>query len=309
MLAIETNGLTKRLSGRTVVSDVSLKVPLKSVYCFLGPNGAGKTTTMRLLLGLLGADGGSIHLLGRDLSLSRREILAQVGALVERPSLYDHLSGYDNLELTRRMLSLPVLEIDRVLEVVSLRQQARKTVRDFSLGMKQRLAIARALLGAPKLLLLDEPTNGLDPDGIIGMRALIRDLPERISGTVFVCSHLLAEVELIADHAGFMSNGRLIAQDTVANLKSGQTTAEIETDRVTAAVALLRANGFDVASASNNSVCVDVAGCDPEAQLAAANRVLVESGHAVWSIMRKSRSIERIYRTLLGDASEGVLPS
>nr|WP_206543602.1 ATP-binding cassette domain-containing protein [Sphingomonas sanguinis] len=200
-MAIETEHLTKRYAGRSVVDDVALRVPMGCVYGFLGPNGAGKTTTMRLLLGLLRADAGTIRLVGHDLVRRRRDALAQVGAFVESASLYDHLTGRANLDITRRLLGLPAGEIDRVLEIVEMRDAAPARTGTYSLGMKQRLALARAMLGSPRLLLLDEPTNGLDPDGIVAMRLLIRALPARIGGTVFVSSHLLTEVEQMGSPA------------------------------------------------------------------------------------------------------------
>jgi ABC-type uncharacterized transport system ATPase subunit len=167
VLAIKTRHLTKRFAGHVAVDAVELRVPTGCVYGFLGPNGAGKTTTMRLLLGLMAPDAGSVTLVGHDLATARRAALTQVGAFVESPSLYDHLSGWTNLDLTRRLRGLPFSEIDRVLEVVDLRNAGDKKVGSYSLGMKQRLAIARAIMGTPKLLLLDEPTNGLDPDGTL----------------------------------------------------------------------------------------------------------------------------------------------
>ena len=186
------------------MKDVSLFVPEACVYGFVGPNGAGKTTVMRLLLGLLQADAGTVRLFGHSVEKNRRAALTHVGAVIESPAHYSHLSGRDNLRLTCTLLGLPGTESDRVLELVDLATEGGQKVGTYSLGMKQRLAIARTLLGAPRLLLLDEPTNGLDPDGIISMRAFIRDLPDRIKGTVFISSHLLTEVQQVADYVGLM---------------------------------------------------------------------------------------------------------
>ena len=300
MLAIETKALNKTFGGITAVDGLDLRVPLRCVYGFLGPNGAGKTTTMRLLLGLLRPDSGTVRLVGYDLSHSRCSALAQVGAFVESPSLYAHLSGRANLDITRRLLRLAPPEIDRVLELVDLRSAADARAGTYSLGMKQRLALARALLGSPRLLLLDEPTNGLDPDGIIAMRHLIRELPDRIGGTVFVSSHLLAEVEQIADHAGLMRRGRLLVQDKVKLLLRSGAVISITTDRSTEAALLLSDRGMDV---SGEEHCV-ILQCDQEVsehQAAAANRILVEAGFAVSSLVPKTRTLEDVYRSALDD--------
>ncbi|ESQ82617.1 ATP-binding cassette domain-containing protein [Asticcacaulis benevestitus] len=303
MLAIETEHLTKRYSGRTVVDDVALRVPMRCVYGFLGPNGAGKTTTMRLLLGLLRADAGTIRLVGRDLAHRRRDALAQVGAFVESASLYDHLTGYANLDTTRRLLNLPQGEIDRVLEIVGMRDAARARAGTYSLGMKQRLALARALLGAPKLLLLDEPTNGLDPDGIRAMRLLIRALPEQIGGTVFVSSHLLNEVEHIADHAGMMRDGRLVVQDEVRMLLGGSATVAMTINEAEAGAALLRARSMDAAALDDQTIrlrCQDGALIQ---QTAMANRILVEADFMVSAIVPHARTLEDVYHDTLTSAT------
>lgn len=305
MLAIETEHLIKRYAGRSVVYDVALRVPMGCVYSFLGPNGAGKTTTMRLLLGLLRADAGTIRLVGHDLVQRRRDALAQVGAFVESASLYDHLSGQANLDITRRLLDLPSGEIDRVLEVVEMRDAASARTGTYSLGMKQRLALARAMLGSPKLLLLDEPTNGLDPDGIVAMRLLIRALPARIGGTVFVSSHLLSEVEQIADHAGMMRGGRLVVQDEVRILLGGGATVTMTVGEARAGAALLRARGMDADAEGDHMIHLR---CEDDAsvpQTAMANRILVEADFPVSAIVPYARTLEDVYHHILAPASSG----
>lgn len=299
MLAIETEHLSKCYGARPVVDDVALRVPMRCVYGFLGPNGAGKTTTMRLLLGLLRADAGTIRLIGHDLARDRRRALSQVGAFVESASLYDHLSGWANLDLTRRLLRLPEREIDRVLEIVDMCGAATTRAGAYSLGMKQRLALARALLGSPRLLLLDEPTNGLDPDGIIAMRILISALPDRIGGTVFVSSHLLAEVEQVADHAGLMRGGRLVVQDEVRRLLGNDAVVALTVDEAEAAAALLRARGMDADFAGDNTLHLRCAGEALAHQTAMANRILVEAGFAVSAIVTRARTLEDVYRGAL----------
>ena len=306
LLAIETKRLTKRFDGRPVVDGVTLKVPMGRVYGFLGPNGAGKTTTMRLLLSLMRPDAGSIRLLGHDLATERRVALEKVGAFVESPSLYDHLTGRANLGLTRRMLRLPDGDVDRVLELVDLRYAAGRRVRDYSLGMKQRLAFARAMLGSPKLLLLDEPTNGLDPDGIAAMRILIRSLPDRIGGTVFISSHLLSEVEHVADHVGVMRDGRLLVQDEIGTLLgAAATVAFTVAGEAEAGSVLLRMRGLDAFAADDRSIIVRC-GTDVRSDLAAvANRLLVEADFAVSSIRPQVRTLEDVYRDAVDCAEPG----
>lgn len=296
MLAIETIGLTKCFGENRVVDGVSLRVPVGCVYGFLGPNGAGKTTTMRLLLGLVKADVGSIQLLGHDLRKHRKNALLAVGSLIEAPSLYPHLNGRHNLELTCQLLGLPLAEIDRVLEVVDLSQTGNAPVSIYSLGMKQRLALARALLGQPKLLLLDEPTNGLDPDGIIAMRTIIRALPERIGGTVLVSSHHLTEVEQVADYAGVMRAGRLVVQQEVRALLNDEPTFIFSVDDVVSGVMLLRAHHLGAHPDGEHKIRLLCTPVQTEQQVAAANRILVEAGHSVSSIVRQHRTLESVYR-------------
>jgi ABC-type multidrug transport system ATPase subunit len=191
---IETNDLTRRFGSVKAVDGVSLRVPPGSIYGFLGPNGAGKTTTIRMLLGLIRPNAGEVSLFGRSLSEQRLELLRRVGSLVESPSLYPHLTGWENLELIRRMVGGKPSEIEHALAVVRMEDAAHRLVREYSLGMRQRLGLAVALYGQPELLILDEPTNGLDPAGIHEMRELICSLPHE-GLTVFLSSHLLSEVD------------------------------------------------------------------------------------------------------------------
>lgn len=277
------------------VRNVSLRAPHRSVYAFVGPNGAGKTTMMRLILGLLRPDSGSVTIYGYDIATDRRNALASVGALIEAPGLYKHLSGRANLEVTRSMLGLPQSEIDRVLELVGLKDDAGHKVGAYSLGMKQRLALGRALLGNPRLLMLDEPTNGLDPDGIIELRSLIRSLPEQIDGTVFVSSHLLTEVEAMADHIGVMRNGRLVAEGPLNEVLGNKSVMSIETDRPGHATDILRAAGF-VASCVDGQVLVVCDHVQKRRHTAASvNKCLVEKGLAVSALCQRRRSLEDAY--------------
>ena len=216
---VTTIGLCKRYGSETCVDHLALKVPQGAVYGFLGPNGAGKTTTLKMLLGLVHPSAGSVHLLGHELTpRTRLAILREVGSLIESPSYYGHLTARENLEIVRRLRGQPAEEIDEALRTVRLDGQTKKPVNHFSLGMKQRLGIAAALMGRPRLLLLDEPTNGLDPSGIQEMRELIRSLPSRYGMTVIVSSHLLGEIDQMADHVGVIRQGRLVFQGTMSGL-------------------------------------------------------------------------------------------
>lgn len=211
-LAVRTAALTRYFGDIRAVDELELHVPLGSVYGFLGPNGAGKTTTIRLLLGLTRPDKGEVCLLGQRLTVrTRRELLSRVGALVETPSLYPHLNGRENLQVTQEFVGLPRTSIDRVLDTVGLRRDSHRLVRTYSLGMRQRLGLALALLGEPELLILDEPTNGLDPAGIHEMRNLLRELAAEHGISVFVSSHLLSGVEQMASHVGIIARGHLRA--------------------------------------------------------------------------------------------------
>lgn len=214
--AIETQDVTRRFGARTVLDQISLRVSQGGIYGFLGRNGAGKTTTIRLLLGLIKADAGSIRIFGQSFS---QDLLRRVGSLVEVPSLYSHLTGRENLEVTRRQIAAPRARIDHALTVVRLSADADRLVRQYSLGMKQRLGLALALLNCPDLLILDEPTNGLDPAGIHEIRDLLRDMPRQHGITVFLSSHLLSEVEQIADAIGIVHDGKLLFQGSLAQLR------------------------------------------------------------------------------------------
>ena len=241
-LALATRALTKSYGSRRALDGLDLTVPTGVVYGFLGPNGAGKTTTMRLLTGLLRPDSGTIEMLGRPFSRSDRRRLFEVGALVESPSFYPYLSGRENLAaLAAAGAPTPHGRIDEVLEIVGLRDRAGDKVSRYSLGMKQRLGIAGALLGDPRLLLLDEPANGLDPAGIVAMRETLRHLAA-IGKTVFVSSHLLAEVQQLADVVGIIAAGRLVREGSMRELLAGEGVVRVRVapNEVAAAAAALR---------------------------------------------------------------------
>lgn len=219
-IAIETRGLTRRFGAQLAVNAIDLQVPEASIYGFLGPNGAGKTTTIRMLLGLIRPNDGEVKLFGEPFAENRLKLLRRVGALVETPSLYSHLTGRENLEVTRRLIGAERKLIDRALDIVRLSADAHRKVREYSLGMRQRLSLALALLNNPDLLILDEPANGLDPAGIHEMRDLIRRLASEFGITIFLSSHLLSEVEQVANHIGIIHQGKLVFQGTLAELQT-----------------------------------------------------------------------------------------
>lgn len=221
MNIIQTSDLCKQYGGALRVSHLNLSVPEGSVYGFLGPNGAGKSTTLKMILGLVRPTAGSIEVLGKSMdSANRLAVLRQVGSLIESPSYYGHLTGEENLRIVQTLRGVPEKNIREVLQIVRLHGQRGKKAAHYSLGMKQRLGLAAALLGYPKLLILDEPTNGLDPAGIQEMRELICDLPRRFGMTVVVSSHLLSEIDQMADHVAIIREGELVFQDTLETLHS-----------------------------------------------------------------------------------------
>ena len=216
---LETFSLSYRFANHDVLSGVSLQIPTGSIYGFLGPNGAGKTTTLRLILGLLKTQRGEIRVFGKRVDQDRIAILRNVGSLIESPSLYDHLSAAENLRLMQLIHRCPERRIDEVLELVGLGDTGTKRAKKFSLGMRQRLAIAAALLHRPSLIILDEPTNGLDPSGIIEIRNLLIELNRRQGCTILVSSHLLSEIDRVATHVGILGKGMLLFQGTIDELR------------------------------------------------------------------------------------------
>ena len=246
MYAIETRELTHRFAAETVLRQLALQVPRGAVYGFLGPNGAGKTTTLRLILGLLRLQAGAIEIFGRALQSDRLGLLRQVGSSIESPSLYGHLSARENLEVWRRIFRPPAQRIDDVLTLVGLASTGRKRADQFSLGMKQRLSIAVALLHEPALLILDEPTNGLDPHGILEVRDLLTTLNREQGITVLVSSHILSEIEKLVTHVGIINRGALVFQGTLDALVARQAQSSyvtIDTSDNTRALRVIASNG------------------------------------------------------------------
>ena len=220
---IETNALTYRFSnGEDVLNDINLRVSEGCIYGFLGPNGAGKTTTLRLILGLLKKQTGTINIFEKPFEQNRINILKKIGSLIESPSVYGHLTAVENLSLLQKIYQCPKERIAVVLDLVGLAGTGKKKAGQFSLGMKQRLSIAIALLHNPSLLILDEPTNGLDPNGIIEMRELLKRLNQDEKITILISSHLLTEIEKLVTHIGIINKGMMMFQGTLEELKNKQ---------------------------------------------------------------------------------------
>jgi lantibiotic transport system ATP-binding protein len=308
--AIETVQLSRRFGDRLALDAVSLQVPERSVYGFLGRNGAGKTTLIKLLLGLLRADAGRVLIRAIDVADDRLAAARQTGALLEAQGFYAHLSGRENLDLSRRLLGLPASEIDRVLAVCEMREHGPRRVADYSLGMRQRLGLARAMLGAPPVLILDEPTNGLDPEGIADMRVFLRELPARCGATVLLSSHLLSEIAQTATHVGILSQGRLVRQGSLAALTASvQGEVLIGTDAPERALAVAQAHGFDVRRGPDGVLARIPAGEAIAPASAALNRVLCVAGVHVHALVPRQRSLEALYREAGGAEAADAVPS
>ncbi|URZ02001.1 ABC transporter ATP-binding protein [Clostridium felsineum] len=291
---VETKELVKDFKGFKAVKGIDLKIKKGTIYGFLGPNGAGKSTTIRMLLGLVKPTSGSIKVLGKNIETEREEILKNVGALVESPSYYAHLTAYENLEITRKILKLQKSEITRVLDFVKLSEVRNKKVKEFSLGMKQRLGIAQALMGDPELIILDEPTNGLDPSGIHEIRDLIKALPKEKGSTIIVSSHILSEIELMADEVGIIKKGELLYQGTIEKLRQGNTSKIlVQVSNKEEAIDLLIKRGYKIKE-ENEKLWVK------GESLTAAKlcKELVLSGYDVNYLCDEGKSLEDMFLSL-----------
>ena len=299
---IETNKLTKKFGSQRVVDNVNLKVERGEIYGFLGPNGAGKTTTIRMLLGLARPTKGSIHIFGKDVKKEKLSILKKVGSLVEYPSYYGHLSAYENLETVRLLLDVPKSRIDEVLSIVRLTKDAQRPVKGYSLGMKQRLGIATALLGNPELLILDEPTNGLDPSGIIEIRELIKSMPEEHGITIVISSHLLSEIDQMATQVGIISKGKMIFQDSISKLRE-QSTSKIKltVNDAESAWKTLLTHGYTT-DLIHNKLSIENGSDERVAEIV---KSLVQSDYDIYRVEEEKKSLEEIFLELTGQ--EGSL--
>ena len=293
---IETKALCKQYGPHTAVDHVELHVPQGCVYGFIGPNGAGKSTTMKMLLGLIHPTAGRVRLLGQELTeKSRLPLLRQTGSLIESPAGYLHLTAQENLEIVADLKGVPHKDIGRVLDIVHLTQDRNRRVGQYSLGMKQRLGIAMALLGSPKLLILDEPTNGLDPAGIQEMRALIRNMPAATGATVLISSHLLGEMEQMVEQVGIIDHGHILFEGPLTELQRhsrGNVTLRL-LDPAKAAP-ILRANGLTAHSDS----CVVTLPPLQDALLADLVQKLAACGAGVVELTPHTKTLEEIFLSL-----------
>jgi ABC-2 type transport system ATP-binding protein len=292
-VVIDTENLTFDFGKQTVVKSLSLKVPEGSIYGFLGPNGAGKTTTIKLLLNLLQIQEGSIHIFGQELHSNRLSILSQIGSLIEQPAIYLHLTGRENLLNRAFLLQVSAKRVDEMLDLVHLTNAANKKAGQYSLGMKQRLGIALALLADPKLLILDEPTNGLDPNGIIEVRELLKKLVAEHKKTVFISSHLLAEIERMATHVGIINYGELLFQGSIEDLEGmSKPSVQIETDNTADAANFLKRSNITVNDINEHHIFVPFTS---KQQMGEINALLNKSGYTIYSINKQQKDLEKLF--------------
>ncbi len=299
-MVINTDNLTFTFGNQTVVKSLSLQVPEGSIYGFLGPNGAGKTTTIKLLLNLLKIQEGSIHIFDLELQSNRIKILSQIGSLIEQPAIYLHLSGRENLLNRALLLQIPEKRVGEMLALVHLQDAANKKAGQYSLGMKQRLGIALALLSEPKLLILDEPTNGLDPNGIIEIRELLMRLTNEYKKTVFISSHLLAEIERMATHVGIINNGGLLFQGSIKDLEAlSQPLVQIETDNTVDAANFLTRNNFTIAEVNDNHLYIPYTSKQSMGEI---NTLLNKNGYTIYSINKQQKDLEKLFLAITQNA-------
>ena len=298
---IETTNLTKQYGKVRCVNSLHMQVPQGAVYGFLGPNGAGKSTTLKMILGLARPTSGSITLFGMPVNEKNRiRLLADTGSLIESPSYYGHLTGEENLHILQTLKGCPKKDIDEVLRIVRLNEARKKKVNHYSLGMKQRLGLAAALLGFPKLLILDEPTNGLDPAGIQEMRELICTLPSTYGITVVVSSHLLSEIDQMADYVGIIRKGELVYQDTLEALHShARQQIALRTDQPATVISLFRQDGIEAEKEEDYLLIPMI----EDAYIAHLCRRLIEQNIALYRVEKREKSLEDIFLSLTGRES------
>jgi len=299
MLCLETKNLTHHFSsGEPVLRAISLQVAEGSIYGFLGPNGAGKTTTLRLVLGLLARQQGEIGIFGKPFHSHRVDILRKVGSLIESPSFYAQLTAKENLAVMQRLYRCPEANIPRALQLVGLGNTGKKKAGRFSLGMKQRLGIAMALLNDPSLLILDEPTNGLDPAGMVEMRELLKTLNREHGVTILVSSHLLVEVEKLATHVGIISKGALVFQGTLQELMDRRSSlVAFDTDDPAKALRIAEQQQLP-ACLENGRLIISPA---PKETVVALNRRLVQENVGVYEISGMKNDLETIFMNLTSE--------
>ena len=295
-MIVATDNLSKEYDGVYRVQELDIRIKEGDIYGFLGPNGAGKSTTMKMLLGLVKPTSGTIEIMGKPFNeKNRRDILASVGSLIESPSYYGHLTGRENMEIIRRLLDLPKKNIEEAVHIVRMENQMEKKVKNYSLGMKQRLGIAMALARFPKLLILDEPTNGLDPAGIEEMRELIKMLPKQYGMTVIISSHILSEIDQMATVVGIINQGCLIFQERMSVLDMQREPQIIlrTSDNNHAFQLLKKANPQRTADGLQIGALTDE-------QTGAVVQCLCSNGISVYRVEEHRESLEDIFLNLTG---------
>ncbi|HVB59785.1 MAG TPA: ABC transporter ATP-binding protein [Ktedonobacteraceae bacterium] len=303
-VVLRTRNLSKRYGNRLAVNNLNLEVRRGEIFGFLGPNGAGKTTTIRMALGLITPTTGSVEILGADIATQRSRILPRVGALVETPALYTYLSGRSNLRAVGSVLGgVPQARIDEVLGLVGLRERQKDRVRTYSLGMKQRLGVAIALLQDPDVLILDEPANGLDPAGIVEMRDLMHRLSDE-GKTVFISSHLLPEIQQICTRVAIINLGKLVTESSVEDLTRGKGEFVVTLDRPMEALALVQQQSWGKdAHLDENGALVSLS---PGGRGRELNVFLVNAGFAPDTITASTQDLEEVFLRLTNNGSGGT---
>jgi ABC-2 type transport system ATP-binding protein len=302
-VVLRTNDLTKQYGQRLAVNNLNLEVHRGEIFGFLGPNGAGKTTTIRMALHLIAPTAGTVEVLGQDIGSHSARILPRVGALVEQPALYLYMRGVDNLRAVASVLGgVPDARMDYVLDLVGLKDRANDRVKTYSLGMKQRLGVAMALLQDPELLVLDEPANGLDPAGIVEMRDLMRRLSSE-GKTVFISSHVLTEVQQICTRVAIINTGRLVTESTVEELTSGHGEFEVTVERPDEALALIQQQPWGAPARLEDGALVTPA---PNARGRDLNAFLVAAGFVPDTLTIHTVDLENVFLKLTGNGQGGV---
>jgi len=296
---VSVENVTHQFGGQTVLDDLTLHIPPGSIYGFLGPNGAGKTTTLRLVLGLLQTQKGKISVFGHNIRTERLSILRQIGSLIEQPSLYGHLNARENLEVFRLAYQCEPKRIDEVLAITGLTSAARKKVKAFSLGMKQRLGVAIALLHNPELLILDEPTNGLDPNGIIETRDLIKQLNKEHGKTILVSSHLLDEMEKMVTNLAIIHKGKKLFEGTIEqlrNTRAGQSSIELEVSDTGAALKTLRPS-FRIEEQEGRLLVA----FDHREQVPQVVEMLVQQNIRIYQLSVRQKDLEKLFVQIISE--------
>ncbi len=298
MDTLEVTNIYKHIGKREIIKGVSFSVKEGEVFGFLGPNGAGKTTTIRMLVGLIHADKGSISIMGHDLSKEREQALSYVGAVVENPELYTYLSGRENLTQIAKIRKVPKDRVDQVIEMVGLTSRIDDKVKKYSLGMKQRLGLAASLLTTPKLLILDEPTNGLDPSGILDFREIVRNIAKENKTSIFISSHILSEVQELCDRVAFINDGVIQAVESIidggVNNEKEMLVINLKNDEDCNELIRSIENVYDVSKNEEGYLVSIKKGCSPE-----VIEKLVKSGIKVKEVYIRHKGLEQRYMELV----------